>query len=120
MRISRRILAGLATASLAVTATSCGGGGTSGSFDDTVTVGILHSLSGTMAISESTLVDTEKMAIEEINAAGGVKVGGKSYKIEYIVEDGASDWPTFAEKSKKLIDQDGVPVVFGGWTSASR
>ncbi len=82
MRISRRILAGLATASLAVTATSCGGGGTSGSFDDTVTVGILHSLSGTMAISESTLVDTEKMAIEEINAAGGVKVGGKSYKIE--------------------------------------
>ena len=57
---------------------------------------------------------------EEINAAGGVKVGGKSYKIEYIVEDGASDWPTFAEKSKKLIDQDGVPVVFGGWTSASR
>ena len=120
MRISRRILAGLATASLAVTATSCGGGGTSGSFDDTVTVGILHSLSGTMAISESTLVDTEKMAIEEINAAGGVTVGGKSYKIEYIVEDGASDWPTFAEKSKKLIDQDGVPVVFGGWTSASR
>jgi len=113
-------LAGLATASLAVTATSCGGGGTSGSFDDTVTVGILHSLSGTMAISESTLVDTEKMAIEEINAAGGVTVGGKSYKIEYIVEDGASDWPTFAEKSKKLIDQDGVPVVFGGWTSASR
>ena len=68
-------MAGLATASLAVTATSCGGGGTSGSFDDTVTVGILHSLSGTMAISESTLVDTEKMAIEEINAAGGVKVG---------------------------------------------
>ncbi len=53
-------MAGLATASLAVTATSCGGGGTSGSFDDTVTVGILHSLSGTMAISESTLVDTEK------------------------------------------------------------
>ena len=121
MRISRRILAGLATASLAVTATSCGGGSsTSGSFDDTVTVGILHSLSGTMAISESTLVDTEKMAIAEINAAGGVTVDGKSYKIEYIVEDGASDWPTFAEKSKKLIDQDGVPVVFGGWTSASR
>ena len=112
MRISRRILAGLATASLAVTATSCGGGSSpSGSFDDTVTVGILHSLSGTMAISESTLVDTEKMAIAEINAAGGVTVGGKSYKIDYIVEDGASDWPTFAEKSKKLIDQDGVPVA---------
>ena len=75
-------MAGLATASLAVTVTSCGGGSdTSGSFDDTVTVGILHSLSGTMAISESTLVDTEKMAIAEINAAGGVTVGGKSYKI---------------------------------------
>ena len=101
-------MAGLATASLAVTATSCGGGGTSGSFDDTVTVGILHSLSGTMAISESTLVDTEKMAIEEINAAGGVTVGGKSYKIEYIVEDGASDWPTFAEKSKKLSIVEGA------------
>jgi urea transport system substrate-binding protein len=60
------------------------------------------------------------MAIDEINAAGGVEVDGKKYKIEYIVEDGASDWPTFAEKSKKLIDQDKVPVVFGGWTSASR
>lgn len=106
--ISRRFFAGLATASVATVLTSCGGGSsTSGTFDDTVTVGILHSLSGTMAISESTLVDTEKMAIEEINAAGGVNVGGKSYKIEYIVEDGASDWPTFAEKSKKLIDQDG-------------
>ena len=103
---------------------ACGGGGdqtaSEGEFDDTVTVGILHSLSGTMAISESTLVDTEKMAIDEINAAGGVEVDGKKYKIEYIVEDGASDWPTFAEKSKKLIEQDKVPVVFGGWTSASR
>ena len=64
-----------------------------------VTVGILHSLTGTMAISESTLVDAEKMAIDEINAAGGVEVDGQKYKIEYIVEDGASDWPTFAEKS---------------------
>ena len=120
MKLSKRIFAGLATASLAVTVTACGGSDSSGNFDDTVTVGILHSLSGTMAISESTLVDTEKMAIEEINAAGGVTVDGKSYKIEYIVEDGASDWPTFAEKSKKLIDQDKVPLVFGGWTSASR
>ena len=88
--------------------------------NQTVTVGILHSLSGTMAISESTLVDTEIMAIDEINAAGGIEVDGKKYKIDYIVEDGASDWPTFAEKSKKLLNQDGVPVVFGGWTSASR
>jgi len=120
--LSTRLFSGLAAASLGFAVTACGGGDQASSvdYDDTVTVGILHSLSGTMAISESTLVDTEKMAIDEINAAGGVEVDGKKYKIEYIVEDGASDWPTFAEKSKKLIDQDKVPVVFGGWTSASR
>ena len=83
---------------------------------DTIKVGILHSLSGTMAISEKSVVDAEQLAIEEINAAGGVL--GK--KIEAIVEDGASDWPTFAEKAKKLIDQDKVVTVFGCWTSASR
>ena len=83
---------------------------------DTIKVGILHSLSGTMAISEKSVVDAELMAIDEINAAGGVL--GK--KIEYIKEDGASDWPTFAEKAKKLIDQDKVATVFGCWTSASR
>ena len=116
-------MAGFAATAVGVSITACGGGSdktANTDFDDTGTVGILHSLSGTMAISESTLVDTEKMAIEEINAAGGVEVDGKKYKIDYIVEDGASDWPTFAEKSKKLIDQDSVPVVFGGWTSASR
>ena len=120
---SKRLVAGFAATAVGVSITACGGGSdktANTDFDDTVTVGILHSLSGTMAISESTLVDTEKMAIEEINAAGGVEVDGKKYKIDYIVEDGASDWPTFAEKSKKLIDQDSVPVVFGGWTSASR
>lgn len=83
---------------------------------DTIKVGILHSLSGTMAISEKSVVDAEQLAIKEINAAGGVL--GK--QIEAIVEDGASDWPTFAEKSKKLIDQDKVVAVFGCWTSASR
>ena len=83
---------------------------------DTIKVGILHSLSGTMAISEKSVVDAEQLAIKEINAAGGVL--GK--QIEAIVEDGASDWPTFAEKARKLIDQDKVPVVFGCWTSASR
>lgn len=83
---------------------------------DTIKVGILHSLSGTMAISEKSVVDAENLAIEEINAAGGVL--GK--KIEAITEDGASDWPTFAEKAKKLIDQDKVVTVFGCWTSASR
>jgi urea transport system substrate-binding protein len=83
---------------------------------ETVRVGILHSLSGTMAISEVSLKDVELMAIDEINAKGGVL--GK--KIEPIVEDGASDWPNFAEKAKKLIETDKVAVVFGCWTSASR
>ncbi|OLN23035.1 urea ABC transporter substrate-binding protein [Domibacillus antri] len=83
---------------------------------DTVKVGVLHSLSGTMAISEVSLRDAELMAIEEINEAGGVL--GK--QIEPIVEDGASDWPTFAEKAKKLLQKDEVAAVFGGWTSASR
>ncbi|WP_185949296.1 urea ABC transporter substrate-binding protein [Microbispora sp. KK1-11] len=83
---------------------------------DTIKVGILHSLSGTMAISEVTVRDAELLAIEEINAAGGVL--GK--KLQPVVEDGASDWPTFAEKATKLIAQDRVATVFGGWTSASR
>jgi urea transport system substrate-binding protein len=94
----------------ASTVAAAGGGG------NTIKVGILHSLSGTMAISEKSVVDAEQLAIEEINAAGGVL--GK--KIEAIVEDGASDWPTFAEKAKKLIDQDKVATIFGCWTSASR
>ncbi|WP_330202452.1 urea ABC transporter substrate-binding protein [Cyanobacterium sp. Dongsha4] len=98
------------TATDTITETPAGGGG------DTIKVGILHSLSGTMAISETTVVEAEQLAIEEINASGGVL--GK--QIEAIVEDGASDWPTFAEKATKLIDQDGVVTVFGCWTSASR
>ncbi|MGN9908810.1 urea ABC transporter substrate-binding protein [Phytohabitans sp. LJ34] len=83
---------------------------------DTVKVGLLNSLSGTMAISEVTVRDSIKLAVEEINAAGGVL--GK--KIEPISEDGASDWPTFAEKAEKLIREDKVAAVFGCWTSASR
>jgi urea transport system substrate-binding protein len=83
---------------------------------ETIKVGILHSLSGTMAISEKSVVDAEKLAIKEINAAGGVL--GK--QIEAISEDGASNWDTFREKATKLIDQDKVAVVFGCWTSASR
>lgn len=82
----------------------------------TIKIGILHSLSGTMAISEKSVVDAEKLAIKEINAAGGVL--GK--QIEAVVEDGASNWDTFREKATKLIDQDQVAVVFGCWTSASR
>lgn len=92
-------------------AVTAGGGST-----NTIKVGILHSLSGTMAISEVSLKDAELMAIKEINEKGGVL----GRKIEPIVEDGASDWPTFAEKAGKLIEQDKVATIFGGWTSASR
>lgn len=83
---------------------------------DTIKVGVLHSLSGTMSISEVSVKDATLLAIEEINAAGGVM--GKM--LEPVIEDGASDWPTFAEKARKLIQQDEVAVVFGCWTSASR
>ncbi|WP_132002064.1 urea ABC transporter substrate-binding protein [Mesobacillus foraminis] len=83
---------------------------------DSVKVGILHSLSGTMAISEVSLRDAEQMAIDEINADGGVL--GK--QIEPVIEDGASDWPTYAEKARKLLQEDKVATIFGGWTSASR
>lgn len=84
--------------------------------DDTVTVGILHSLTGTMAISETGAQEAEKLAIKQINESGGIL--GRQIKI--IQEDGASDWPTFAEKSRKLLVNDKVAAVFGCWTSASR
>ena len=83
---------------------------------DTIKVGILHSLSGTMAISESVLKDTALMAIEEINKSGGVL--GK--KLEPVVVDPASNWPLFAEKTRQLITQEKVAVIFGCWTSVSR
>ena len=82
----------------------------------TIKVGVLHSLSGTMAISETVLKDTVLMAIDEINAAGGVL--GK--KLEPVVVDPASNWPLFAERAKQLLTQDKVDVVFGCWTSVSR
>ncbi|MFT7561095.1 MAG: urea transport system substrate-binding protein [Flavobacteriales bacterium] len=84
--------------------------------DDTVTVGILHSLTGTMAISETGAQEAEKLAIKQINEMGGIL--GRQIKI--VQEDGASDWPTFAEKSRKLLVKDKVAAVFGCWTSASR
>jgi urea transport system substrate-binding protein len=83
---------------------------------DTVKVGVLHSLSGTMAISETSLRDVLMFTADEINAKGGVM--GK--KIELVIVDGASDWPTFAEKAKQLTEQDKVAVTFGCWTSVSR
>ena len=84
--------------------------------DTEVIVGQLHSATGTMAISETGSIQAERLAIEQINAMGGVL--GRQIKI--IQEDGASDWPTFAEKSKKLLVNDRVAAVFGCWTSASR
>ncbi|CAN7541598.1 urea ABC transporter substrate-binding protein [Caballeronia sp. LjRoot29] len=84
--------------------------------DTEVTVGQLHSATGTMAISETGSIQAERLAIDQINAAGGVL----GRKIKIIQEDGASDWPTFAEKSKKLLENDHVACVFGCWTSASR
>ena len=84
--------------------------------DTEVTVGQLHSATGTMAISETGSIQAERLAIDQINQAGGVL--GK--KIKIIQEDGASDWPTFAEKAKKLLVQDRTASVFGCWTSASR
>jgi len=84
--------------------------------DTTVTVGQLHSATGTMAISETGSIRAERLAIDQINAGGGIL--GRQIKI--IQEDGASDWPTFAEKAKKLLENDHVATVFGCWTSASR
>ncbi|MBB4305416.1 urea transport system substrate-binding protein [Rhodobium orientis] len=90
--------------------------GTAAHAADTIKVGILHSLSGTMAISETTLKDVMLMLIEQQNEAGGVL--GK--QLEAVVVDPASDWPLFAEKARELISNDKVAVVFGCWTSVSR
>src|SRR5579859_7232916 len=99
-------LAGIAFSAMTATAMAA----------DTIKVGILHSLSGTMAISETALKNTALMAIEEINAKGGLL--GK--KLEAVVVDPASNWPLFAEKARELISQDKVAAVFGCWTSVSR
>jgi len=103
---------------LAVTAAVAAaiGGSPSVYAKDTVKVGVLHSLSGTMAISETALKDVALMTFEEINANGGVM----GYQIEPVVVDPASNWPLFAEKARQLITQDKVAAVFGCWTSVSR
>ena len=84
--------------------------------EDTIKIGVLHSLSGTMAISETTLKDTVQMLVDEQNKKGGVL--GK--KIEAVVVDPASNWPLFAEKARELISKDKVRAIFGCWTSVSR
>ena len=85
-----------------------------------IKVGVLHSLSGTMAISETSLKDVLLFTFDEINKSGGIKVAGKEYLIEPVVVDPASNWPLFAEKAKQLLEQDKVAVTFGCWTSVSR
>ena len=84
--------------------------------EDTIKIGVLHSLSGTMAISESTLKDTVLMMVDDLNKHGGLL--GK--KVEAVVVDPASNWPLFAEKARELLEKDKVAVVFGCWTSVSR
>lgn len=116
-RVFPAIMAGALSLSLL---TGCGastsGTSDSGETAETVKVGLLHSLTGSMAISEEAVRDAEVLAINEINEAGGV-LGAQ---IEYVEEDGASDPSTFATKAEKLIDEDKVATVFGCWTSSSR
>ena len=104
------------SASVLAAAAIVAGGISSASAEETIKVGVLHSLSGTMAISETTLKDTVLFMIDEQNKKGGVL--GK--KLEAVVVDPASNWPLFAEKAKELIAQEKVAVVFGCWTSVSR
>ena len=109
MKAIRKTLCGILLSALALVAFGVRA-------EDTVKIGVLHSLSGTMAISETSLKDVVLMAVEEINAAGGVM--GK--KVVPVVVDPASNWDLFAEKAKQLINQDKVAVTFGCWTSVSR
>jgi urea transport system substrate-binding protein len=111
MLLRRTVLAGLAAASAALL-----GAGAPAYAQDTIKVGILHSLSGTMAISETTLKDVMLMLIEQQNKKGGLL--GK--KLEAVVVDPASNWPLFAEKARELVSQNKVAAVFGCWTSVSR
>src|SRR5476651_1974315 len=110
MKFSRALLG--AGAILAAAAAA----GSARAADDTIKIGVLHSLSGTMAISETTLKDTVLMMVDDINKKGGLL--GK--KVEAVVVDPASNWPLFAEKARELISKDHVAVVFGCWTSVSR
>jgi urea transport system substrate-binding protein len=122
---SSRVLAASSVLALGMTATACGGAKTGDTATsescvdtsgDTVKIGFLNSLSGTMAISETTVFKSLSMAAEEINADGGVL--GK--ELEIVSEDGQSEPTVFAEKATKLIQDDCVAAVFGGWTSSSR
>jgi len=113
MRISRNFKGVTAGVTLAFSSVL---GATAAWAEETIKIGVLHSLSGTMAISETTLKDTVLMMVEEQNAAGGLL--GK--KLEAVVVDPASNWPLFAEKARELIAKEKVDVIFGCWTSVSR
>ena len=89
-------------------------------FDGEVAVGLLHSRTGTLAISEHTVAEAELLAIAEINASGGLIIEGKRLRLIPVEEDGQSDPKVFAKRAAKLIDVSGVEVIFGGWTSSSR
>src|SRR5947199_4511539 len=91
-------------------------GATPAAAQDTIKIGVLHSLSGTMTISETTLKDTVLMMVDDINAKGGLL--GK--KVEAVVVDPKSDWPTFSTMADQLLTKDKVAVVFGCWTLVSR
>ncbi|MBU6952510.1 urea ABC transporter substrate-binding protein [Hahella aquimaris] len=108
-KMSRRVGIGLSALALSISASLAQAA-------DTIKVGVLHSLSGTMAISETTLKDTVLMLVDEQNKKGGLL--GK--KLEAVVVDPASNWPLFAEKARELLEKDKVDVVFGCWTSVSR
>lgn len=122
LKLKKRNFITIAMFALAIVLTSCGPkkekktGEATSVPSETIKVGILHSLSGTMAISEVSLKDVVLMAIDEINTAGGVL--GK--KLEPVIVDPASDWDLFAEKAKELLTKDKVDVTFGCWTSVSR
>jgi urea transport system substrate-binding protein len=112
MRIRTAIWRGIAASGMMMGLASAAGAQTHG----TIKIGVLHSLSGTMAISESTLKDTVLMMVDDLNKHGGLL--GK--KVEAVVVDPASNWPLFAEKARDLLSKDKVAVVFGCWTSVSR
>ena len=129
-RLRALVATGAIGTTMALVLTGCGaragddtpGGGSAAaascvdSSGSTIKLGFLNSLTGGMAISEKTVSNVLHMAADEINTGGGIL--GK--KIEYVQEDGATDWPTFAEKTEKLLTQDCVAAIFGGWTSSSR
>ncbi|MCY4508760.1 MAG: transporter substrate-binding protein, partial [Acidobacteria bacterium] len=117
MKLKHALLVAGLTAAIA----GCGGAGDEsgsapGTAGDPIKVGVLHSLSGTMAISETTLKDTILMMVDEQNARGGLL----GRPVEAVVVDPASDWPLFAERARELLESEQVDVVFGCWTSVSR